>query len=163
MKVETDMLEHCLLGPEESEVDIWHIAMNARSEKRRRLFHIFSGQGQSEFLVVSAARWDEYSRMRARQEEECQELNKVIQFLSDRQGKLFVMMERKRNWMSEAWRIFENRYSKKPKEEMELLERKRILEVLLKEVEERGCRRCTGSKWLHSAGNRCVSKVLSEK
>ena len=95
-------LEYCLFGPEESEVDIRHIAMNARGKKRRRLFHIFCGQGQSVFLVVSASRWDEYSRMRVRQEEECQELSKVIKDMSERQGKLFGLMDRRRSLMSEA-------------------------------------------------------------
>ena len=42
LKVEVEELEP-LLGPEDSEVDIRHIAMNARSKKRRRHFHIFSG------------------------------------------------------------------------------------------------------------------------
>ena len=65
MNLEMEELEYCLLGPEESEVDIRHIAMNASGKKRRRLFHYFSGQGPSECLVVSAARWDEYSRIHA--------------------------------------------------------------------------------------------------
>ena len=39
----------------ESVVDIRHIAMNGRGKERRRLFEIFSGQGQSEFLVANAA------------------------------------------------------------------------------------------------------------
>ena len=82
-------MECCLLGPEESEVDIRHIETNARDKKNdARLFRIFIGQGQSEFSVVSAARWDEYSRMRARQEDECQELSNVIKYMSEGQGKL---------------------------------------------------------------------------
>ena len=32
--------------------------MNARGKKRRKLFHIFSGQGRREFLAGSAARCD---------------------------------------------------------------------------------------------------------
>ena len=35
-----------------------------------RIFEIFSSQGPSKFLVVSAARWDEYARIVAKQEEE---------------------------------------------------------------------------------------------
>ena len=66
LKVEIEELEYGLLGPEEAEVDMRHIAM---------LFHFFIGQGHSEFLAVGAARWNEYSRMLARQEEECQEFN----------------------------------------------------------------------------------------
>ena len=34
-----------LLGPEESEIDIRHSAMNSRAKQRRRHFQIFSGQG----------------------------------------------------------------------------------------------------------------------
>ena len=40
MKVEIGELEHCLLGPEESEVAIRHIVMNAKGKKRRRLLRI---------------------------------------------------------------------------------------------------------------------------
>ena len=83
LEVEIEELGYCLVGPEESEVDIRRIAMNARAKKRRRLFHIFSGQGQSEFWVVSAARWRECSGMRARQEEECQEPRKVFEHVNE--------------------------------------------------------------------------------
>ena len=31
--------------------------------KDRRIFQIFSTQGQSEFLVVSAVRWDKFSKV----------------------------------------------------------------------------------------------------
>ena len=75
---------------------------HASGKKHRRLFHIFCEQGQSEFLVFSAARWDEYSRMRARLEEECQELSKVINDMSEMQGKLLAMMDQRRSLMSEA-------------------------------------------------------------
>ena len=57
LKVEVEELEYCLLGPEESEVGIRHIAMNARSKKLRRLFHVFGVQGQGGLLVVIAVRW----------------------------------------------------------------------------------------------------------
>ena len=102
MKVDIEEMEHCLLGQEESEVDIRHIVMNVRGKKRRRLFRVLSAQGQSEFVVVSAALWDKFSMVLARQEEECQELSTVIQKMSERQKKLLVMMECKRNFMSEA-------------------------------------------------------------
>ena len=72
MKVELEELE-LLLGPEDSEVDLKFTVMNAKWKKGRRIFQIFSTQGQCESLVVSAARWDEYPRIRARQEEEYQE------------------------------------------------------------------------------------------
>ena len=50
--MEIEELKYSLLGPEVSEVDLRHIAMNARVEMRR------SAQGQSEFLVASAARFE---------------------------------------------------------------------------------------------------------
>ena len=124
--------ESAVLGPEDSEVDLRLILMNSMRKKDRIIFQVFSTQGQSEFLVVSAARWDEYSRMRAGQEEkcqelskvierqrrkeeyeehtvmwarrqeECQELGKVIKYTSERQVKLLAMMERKKSLLSEA-------------------------------------------------------------
>ena len=36
IKVEIEELECCLLGPEESELDIRHIVTNAKGKKRRR-------------------------------------------------------------------------------------------------------------------------------
>ena len=62
MKVEIEELE-LLLGPEDSEIDLRYILTNARKNKGRRIFAIFSSQGPSEFLVVSRSRWDEYQRM----------------------------------------------------------------------------------------------------
>ena len=86
---------------------------------------------------MNAARLDEYSRMGARQEE----VRKVITYVSERQGKRLAMMERKRNLMSKAPEDhrkqtfqeisgLDERISAK---EMVLLERRRILEDLLKE------------------------------
>ena len=40
--------------------------------------------------------------MSARQEDECQELSKVTKYMSERQGKLLALMDRKRNLMSDA-------------------------------------------------------------
>ena len=71
-KVEIEELEHCLLGPAEPVVDIRHI-MNAKGKTRRRLFQI-----------LSAARWDKFSMVRARQEEESQVLSKVIKHMSEK-------------------------------------------------------------------------------
>ena len=84
------------------------------------------GRVKSEFLVVSAARWSEYSRMHARQEEECHELSKAIKYVSEGQGKLLRMMERKSNLMSEAREDLRKQIPRN-------LESKRILEDLLKE------------------------------
>ena len=46
LKVEVEELE-LLLGPEDSEVDLMYILMNARRKKGRRIFEIFSSKGRS--------------------------------------------------------------------------------------------------------------------
>ena len=53
LQVGIEELEDCLLGPDELEFDIRHIALNARGEKHRRLFHTFSVLGLSDFFVAS--------------------------------------------------------------------------------------------------------------
>ena len=53
----------------------------------RRIFQTFSSQGP---------------RMLAKQEEECQELSKVIKHMSERQEKLLALMERKKSLQKEA-------------------------------------------------------------
>ena len=101
-----------LFGPEDSNVDLRFIVMNARRKKGCRIFEIFGSQGQIEFLVVSASRWgrrlteslrrkEEYEEntvMQARQEE----LGKVIKNMSERQEKLLAIIERKNSLLSEA-------------------------------------------------------------
>ena len=79
--------------------------------------------------------------MRARKEEECQEPRKLIECMSERQRKLLCVMDPKRNLMSEApeelrTQIFPEIRGLDEKisdEEMELLERRMILEEWLKE------------------------------
>ena len=44
----------------------------------------------------------QFTMMRARQEEECQELRKVIKHMNARQAKLLAMMEPKEKLVSEA-------------------------------------------------------------
>ena len=78
---------------------------------------------------------------RVLEEEESQQLGKVIKYESERQGKLLAMMEPKKNLMSEAPEDLRNLIFQEIRdldekisgEEVELLERKRILEELLKE------------------------------
>ena len=69
MKVEIEELE-LLLGPEDSKVDLRRVFKYARRNKGRKIFAIFSSKGQSEFLVVSRARWDQHQRVLVTQEEE---------------------------------------------------------------------------------------------
>ena len=78
LEVDSEELEYYLLGPEESDVDIRHIALVARGEKHQRLFCTFSQQGTSEFLVASVARWDEHARMLVIHEQKCQELSQTV-------------------------------------------------------------------------------------
>ena len=90
--------------------------MNAKRKKGHGIFQIFSTQGQSDFLVVSTTRrarrleerqrrkeeCDQHTVMRARQEKACQELSKIIKYMSERQEKLLAVMERKKSSSSEA-------------------------------------------------------------
>ena len=76
-----------------------------------------------------------------RQEEEFFQVRKVIKYMSERQGKLFAMMDSKRNLMIEAPKDLRRRIfqeitdldGKISEEEVQLLERKRILEEMSKE------------------------------
>ena len=146
--MEIEELEHCLLG-QEGQRSTSACSMNAKGKKRRRLLQILSAQGQSGFLVVSAARWDKFSLVQARQEEEYQELSNVTKHMSERQGKLLAMMERTKNLLREA------------PEDL----RTQIFQVI-RDLDERG-KECRGGarenysycwKWCHSEGNSWVSK-----
>ena len=66
---------------------VWNTEANATE----RLLPAWA-RGVSEFLVVSAARRDKFSMVRARPEEQCQELSNVIKYLSERQDNLLAMM-----------------------------------------------------------------------
>ena len=70
-KVITKELKEQVLSPNESSVNIERIARQARSEKRKKLFQIFSRQGANEILVASVARWEEHLRMLIVLEREC--------------------------------------------------------------------------------------------
>ena len=86
-------------------------------KRGRRIFQFFSLQGcPSGFSVVNTSRWErrwegkrrreedyvEHLVMWARQEDECQELREVTNYISERQEKLLAMMERKESLLSEA-------------------------------------------------------------
>ena len=66
-----------MLAPNEPNIDIKHIVMQARGERHRRLFHAFSQQGANVILVASVARWDEHQRMLTL-EQKSQELCQAI-------------------------------------------------------------------------------------
>ena len=102
LKVGIEESEYSQLGSDDSEVDIRHVVMNARG-KNVAGFFMFSVRRVEVSSWLSARRkWDEYWRMRARQEEECQEFSKVMKYLNERQGKLLAVMDRNRNLTSEA-------------------------------------------------------------
>ena len=69
------------------------IARQARSEKRKNLFQIFSRQGANEILVTSMARWEEHVRVLIVVERECLELSEEIEHLSEKQEVLATLME----------------------------------------------------------------------
>ena len=56
-------LDRCESLEMELGVDNRFFALNARGEQQQRLFHTFSQQGTSDFLVASVARWDEHERI----------------------------------------------------------------------------------------------------
>ena len=71
-------------------------------KNRRRLFQIFSTQGQSDFLAASTLRWERRSDEKERRkeeyeehmtmwatQEECQELRNVIKYMIGRKEELF--------------------------------------------------------------------------
>ena len=62
-KVSTRELKEQVLSPNEPSVNIERIARQARSEKRKKLFQIFSRQGANEIFVSSMARAQEHLRM----------------------------------------------------------------------------------------------------
>ena len=57
VNVEFEELE-LLLGPEDSEIDMMYIVMNARRRKGRQIFQILGTQGPSEFLIGRTLRWE---------------------------------------------------------------------------------------------------------
>ena len=63
LKVSTRELKEQVLSPNESSAGIVRIARQARSEKSKKLFQIFSRQGANEIQVASMARWEEHLRM----------------------------------------------------------------------------------------------------
>ena len=66
VKVQVEELED-LLGPEEVDVDFRRILKEARDERGRMIFEIFSSNDMS-FLVAEWSRWDTYKRAPWRQD-----------------------------------------------------------------------------------------------
>ena len=75
MKVEIEELECCFLGPEESTSVTLRRTQGAKSVAS--FFRSSVERGQSELLVASAARCDEYSSMRSRHKKESKSLSKL--------------------------------------------------------------------------------------
>ena len=94
MKVDAQELQFHVLAPNEANIDIKHIVMQARGERRQRLFHAFSKQGANEILVASAARRDEHQIMLIILEQKSQELCQAIKQVSERHDLLAAQMER---------------------------------------------------------------------
>ena len=68
IKVEIEELEH-LFGPEDPEVDLRRIVMEARKFNCQRFFVYFFAEGPRELLVASKAHWERYQRDLVAQEE----------------------------------------------------------------------------------------------
>ena len=135
------------MSPNEPRVNIEHFARQARSEKRKKLFQIFSIQGASEIVVASMVRWEEYLRVLIVLERELKEASEI---LSEKQVLLATVLEDKMSMQKVApekyqEKIFEESKEleeQKAKEALELLGRKHKLVKLEKEWIEQGC--CTG-------------------
>ena len=78
LKASTKELKEQVQSPNGPSVDIERIAREARSEKRKKLFHFFSRQGGNEILVANMVRWEEHLRMLIVLERECLELEEEI-------------------------------------------------------------------------------------
>ena len=114
----------------------------------------------------------QYAVMRAKQDEEYQELHEAIEYMNGRHGKLLAMMELKQKLMSGAPEDLRGRFSRRVRvlderisvEEIDLLEKKQAMKELLKErrrTEEEEWRerhRCCW-EWGHPDGSSWVSKL----
>ena len=80
-----------VLSPNEPNVNIERIVRQARSEKHKKLFQIFSRQGAKEILVASMARWEEHLTMLMILERECSDLSEAILQLSEKQELLATL------------------------------------------------------------------------
>ena len=95
LKVSTRELREQVLSPNEPSVNIVRIARQARSEKHKKLFQIFSRQGAKEIPVASVARWEEYLRMLKVLQRECLQLSEAIENLSEKPELLANLIEGK--------------------------------------------------------------------
>ena len=73
------------MSPNEPSVDIVRIVKQARSEKHKKLFQIFSRKGAKEIPVASLVRWEEHLRML-----------KVLERAEKLQEKIFQELKKKR-------------------------------------------------------------------
>ena len=76
LEVDMEVLKCHLPGPDELDID--------KGEQQQRLFHTFSQQRISDFLVATVARWDEHARMLVIHERKCQELSQAVEDMSER-------------------------------------------------------------------------------
>ena len=99
--------------------------------------------------------------MRAKQDEECQQLHEAIEYTNERQRQLLAMMERKQKSPENLWRmifqeirVLDERISA---EDFDLLEKKQAMKGLLKE------RRCTEvEEWRDTVvGGSGVTRVVA--
>ena len=95
VKVSTQELKERVLSPNEPSVNIERIVRQARSEKHKKLFQIFSRKGVKEIPVASMARLEERLRMLKVLERECLDLGGTIEHLSEKQELLATLKESK--------------------------------------------------------------------
>ena len=116
LKVSPKEEKEQVLSPNEPNVNIERIARQARGEKCKRLFQIFSRQGANEILLASMARWEEHLRMLIVLERECLELREEIEHLSEEQEVLATLMEGKMSMQKVALEDFQRQIFQELKE-----------------------------------------------
>ena len=102
------------------------IARQARSEKSKKLFQIFSRQGVNEILVASMARWKEHLGMLVVLERECLAFREEVEHLNEKQEVLTVLMEGKMSMQ----KVAPEKYQEKIFEELKELEEQQTREAL---------------------------------
>ena len=93
-KVRTRELKERVLSPNESSANIVRIARQARNEKNKKLFAIFTHK-MNEVVIASMARWEEQLKGLVVLERHCLALKEEVEHLSERQEFLTVLMESK--------------------------------------------------------------------
>ena len=103
------------------------IARQARGEKNKKLFQIFSRQAVNDVFVTSMARWEEHLRMLVVLERECLALREEVEHLNEKQEVLATLME---GGKMSLQKVAPENYHEKIFEELKELEEQKTREAL---------------------------------